>query len=125
MEWKCPASPHVRNFVPMAWLSSVSKRIILICYKVRKEAKIKNQYNQVSHLTKDTTWESGKNTRNHHVQESQDVSCFPARVHKAILNRQDSMTDMNTKYKKDPQKKHYLGTVSKNYFIEGLKLVPW
>ena len=28
--------------------------------KVRKNAKIRNQYNQVPHLTKDTTWESDK-----------------------------------------------------------------
>ena len=29
---------------------------------VRKEAKIRNRYNQVPHLTQDTTWESNKNT---------------------------------------------------------------
>ena len=33
------------------------------CYiKVRKVAKIRNRYNQVPHLTQDTTWESDKNT---------------------------------------------------------------
>ena len=31
--------------------------IILILNKVRKRAKIRNRYNQVPHLTKDTTWE--------------------------------------------------------------------
>ena len=31
-------------------------------YKVRKVAKIRNRYNQVPHLTQDTTWESDKNT---------------------------------------------------------------
>ena len=30
---------------------------ILILNKVRKRAKIRNRYNQVPHLTKDTTWE--------------------------------------------------------------------
>ena len=40
--------------------------------KVRKKAKIRNKYNQISHLTKDTIWESDNNTRKHHihVQES-------------------------------------------------------
>ena len=28
--------------------------------KVRKTAKIRNRYNKVPHLTKDTTWESDK-----------------------------------------------------------------
>ena len=31
-------------------------------FKIRKLAKIRNQYNQVPHLTKNTTWESDKNT---------------------------------------------------------------
>ena len=34
--------------------------------KVRKAAKIRNQYNQVPHLTQDTTWESDKYTIKHH-----------------------------------------------------------
>ena len=33
-----------------------------IVVKVRKVAKISNRYNQVPHLTQDTTWESDKNT---------------------------------------------------------------
>ena len=44
-----------------------------------------------------TTWESDKNTRKHHIQESQEVSHFPAGDHKAAMNRQGSMTD--TKHK--------------------------
>ena len=38
------------------------------------------------------------------------------------MSRQESMTNKN---KKDPQKKHRLGTVSKNTFTGGLKLVLW
>ena len=53
--------------------------------------KIRNQYNQVSHLTQDTIWESDKNTRIHHTQESQ-ISPFPACDHKAARNTQDSLT---------------------------------
>ena len=37
--------------------------------KVRKTAKIRNQYNQVPHLTQDTTWESDKITIRRHKQE--------------------------------------------------------
>ena len=62
-------------------------------YKVRKNAKIRNLYNQVPHLTQDTTWESDKNTRKHHTQESQGVSSFPAGGNKAAMNRQECLTD--------------------------------
>ena len=88
---------------------------VSICCKnvyTRKKPNIRNQYNQVPHLTQDTTWESDKNARKHHIQESQEVSSFPACNHKAEINGQDIMTD--TKHilyiynKKDPQKKHRL-----------------
>ena len=36
-----------------------------------KKAKTRNLYNQVPHLTQDTIWESDKNTRKHHIRESQ------------------------------------------------------
>ena len=42
--------------------------------KVMKKAKIRNRYNQVPHLTRDSMWESDKNTRKHNTQESIDVS---------------------------------------------------
>ena len=64
----------------------------------RKKAKIRNQYNQATHLlTQDTAWESDKNTIKHHIQESQEVSPFPAGDHKAAMNRQENIT--NTKHK--------------------------
>ena len=44
--------------------------------------KIRNRYNQVPHLTHDTTWESDKNKIKHHKQE---VSPFPAGDHKAAM----------------------------------------
>ena len=65
--------------------------------KVRKNAKIRNRYNQVPHLTQDTIWESDKNLRKRHLQESQEVSLFPAGDHKAVMNRQDSMVDTKLK----------------------------
>ena len=60
--------------------------------KVSKEAKIRNRYNQVPHLTQDTTRESDRITIKHHSQESQEVSPFPAGDHKVTMNRQESMT---------------------------------
>ena len=47
-------------------------------YKVRKTAKIKNQYNQAPHLTQDTTWKSDKITIRHHKQEPRGQP-FPSR----------------------------------------------
>ena len=49
--------------------------------KVSKKAETMNRYNQVQHLTQDTTWESDKNTRKHHIQESLEVSPFLAGDH--------------------------------------------
>ena len=60
---------------------------------------MKNRYNQVPHLTQDTIWESGKNRNNHHTQESQEVSHFPAVDHKAARNNQDSKIMTNAKHK--------------------------
>ena len=61
------------------------------------------------HLTQDTTWESDKNIIKHHTQEANR------------LQRTDKKT-RNTINKNDPQKKHRIGTVSKNNFTGGLKL---
>ena len=60
------------------------------CNKVSKKAQIRNRYNQVPYLTKDTTWESDK-TQKHHTQESQEASPFAAGDHKAAMNRQESI----------------------------------
>ena len=59
--------------------------------EVRKMAKIRNQYNQVPHLTQDTTWESNTTTINI-TNKSQEVSPFPAGDHKEAKNRHKSMT---------------------------------
>ena len=46
----------------------------------KKVAKVRNRYNQVPHLTKDTTLESDKNTIKHHKQEPRGRSFkLPAR----------------------------------------------
>ena len=78
--------------------------------KVSKGAKIRNRYNQVSHLTQDTI---GKvtNSQQDTTNESQEVSPFPAGdhtdAHKGIVNTRQKKTHKN------PQKKFRLGTVSK------------
>ena len=82
-------------------------------YKVRKKATIRNQYNQVPHLTQDTVWESDKINNKRHIQESQVVNPFPAGDHKAARRKQDNMAKTNTK------KEYHLGTVSKK-ILEGL-----
>ena len=55
-------------------------------FKVRKRAKIRNRYNQVTHLTQDI---NGKviNSQLDITNESQEVSPFPACDHKALINR--------------------------------------
>ena len=67
--------------------------------KVRKKAKIRNGYNQVPHLTRDTIWKTDKNTRKQHTLDGEDVSPFIADDHKAARNRHDSITKANTKHK--------------------------
>ena len=54
--------------------------------KVSKSVKIRNRYNQVSHLTQDT---NGKvtNSQLDTINESQEVSPFPAGDHNAHINR--------------------------------------
>ena len=67
--------------------------------KVRKTAKIRKRYNQVPHLTQDTTWESIKNTINiTNKSQDQEASRSPACDHKAAMNRRNSMR--NTRHKK-------------------------
>ena len=91
----------------------------LLIIKVRKRAKIRNRYNQAPHLTQVT---NGKVTTSQLdiTNESQVVSPFPAGDHKhqqtdvhKWITKQDR-NDVN-----DPQKKHRLGTVSKNILLEG------
>ena len=54
--------------------------------KVSKDAKIRNRYNQVPHLTQDT---NGKvtNSQLDITNECKEVSPFPAGDHKAHVNR--------------------------------------
>ena len=71
------------NMVSQIYLSELQfiKPVRLIL-KVRKRAKIRNIYNQASHLTQDT---NGKVTTSQIdiTNESQEISPFPADDHKA------------------------------------------
>ena len=51
-------------------------RYVVLCVQngLRKGAKIRNQYNQVPHLTKDTKWESNNHTISHRKRESRGQS---------------------------------------------------
>ena len=80
-------------------------------------AKIRNRYNQVPHLTKDTN-RKVTNSQLCTTNESQVVSPFPAGDHKAQINRhaQRHNKHMTEKNIKDPQKKYRLGTGSKIFY---------
>ena len=60
--------------------------------KVRNTAKIKNQNNQITHLTR-TPYRKVTKPHKRNIQESQEVSSFPAGGQKAVRNRQYTMTD--------------------------------
>ena len=89
---------------------------------VSKGAKIRNRYNPVPHLTQHT---NGKvtNSQPDNINESQEVSPFPAGVHKAHINRR---AQRHSNWKTEKQKIHKRSTTlvrSVKYFTGGLKLV--
>ena len=92
-----------------------------ISIKVSEGAKIRNQYNQVPHLTQNTNGKVIKSQLDT-TNESQEVSLFPAGDHKA--HKTDAYKGIayarQKKNIKDPQKKYRLGTVSNNILLEGL-----
>ena len=61
-----------------------SEILSVLTHVVRKAPSIRNRYNHVTHLTKDTIWESSKNTINHHKHEPRGQP-FPAGGHKAAI----------------------------------------
>ena len=84
--------------------------------RVSKGAKIRNQYNQVPHMTQDT---NGKvtNSQLDTPNESQEVSPFPAGDHKAHINRRAQRHSKHKAEKK--QKIHKRSTTlewSEKYF---------
>ena len=72
-------------------------------FKSKKDYKDQDRYNQVPHLTQDTTWESSKSTINI-THKSQEVNPFPAGDHKAASNRRKSMQPQDINNTNDPQR---------------------
>ena len=73
---------------------------------VQSKEEGKDQESIQSSTTPDTghCMASDKNTRKHHLQESQEASLPPTGDHKAARNRRDSMAKTNTNDQNYPQK---------------------
>ena len=103
---------------------------LLLCHndtiyiKVRKKAKIKNRYNQISHLTKHTIRESDKNTRKNHMQVSQEVSPFPAgcKVQTRQQDRHETQIKKRSTKEVPPLKGQYLFLLEALYMFYGTNL---
>ena len=96
---------HASNVthIPIYQLRHPKVSILAHCAfsKVSKDAKIRNRYNQVPHLTQDTR---GKETDSQldTTNESQEVSYFPTGDHKAHINRR---AQRHSKHKTEKNKK--------------------
>ena len=88
-----------------------------------KNANLRNLYNQVPHLTRDTIWVSSKITRKHHTQESQEASSFPAGDHKPARKQagQYNNDKHNTQIAKRIHKSSALA-LSVKILLEGLNM---
>ena len=75
----------------------VCPKKIINSFKVRMMAKIRKRYNQVTHLTQNTTLESNINTKII-TNKSQEVSTFATGDYKEAMNRRKSM--INTRQNK-------------------------
>ena len=90
--------------------------------KVSKCAKIRNRYNQVPHLTKDT---NGKvtNSQLDITNESQEVSPFPAGDHKTHINRRaqrHSKHKAEQKHKRSTKEEHPIFTCKTSLLFASL-----
>ena len=113
--------PDLVFYVVIYTMKEVRETVMNMLLKVRKRAKIKNRHNQAPHLTLDT---NGKVTTSQWdiTNESQKVSPYPAGDHTRHQQTEvhESITKQDINNINDPQKKHRLGTVSKNILLEGL-----
>ena len=88
--------------------------------KVRKRIKIRKRYNQAPHLTQDT---NGKVTTSQLdiINESQEVSPFPAGDHKASINRRARKhIKIKTEITQTVQKRTTALERSVKYLLEGI-----
>ena len=93
--------------------------------KVRKKAKIRNRYNQVPHLSQDTIWNVTNTQENITNKRSMRPALFQQVPTRLQWTDNTAWQTWNINIKKDPQKKHHLGSVNKYCFTGGLKLVAW
>ena len=82
-------SHHYCNDAFLTLISIFSK---VFYHKNKERKKIRNRYNQISHLTQNSILANGKHKK-HHIQESQEVSPFTAGDYKAARNCKESMTE--------------------------------
>ena len=113
---------NIIMFTLVKTLKQVNLKWAQVSTKVMKNAKIRNRYNQVPHHTRDTIWESDKNTRKHHTQESQEFSPFLAGDHKAARNRQDSIMQTNWKHKEQKGSTKRCTALEWSLKLEGLNM---
>ena len=114
---KSRRSVHLTNL--FSWESLTKRYVVLILSlvidnKVRKRARIRNQYNQAPILTQDN---NGKvaTTQLDITNESQEISPVSTGDHKARKHNKKDRYNIN-----DPQKKYRLGTVCTKILLEGL-----
>ena len=93
--------------------------------KVRKTASVRNRYNQVPHLSKDTKLENNKILINI-TNKSHKVSPFPSGDHKAAINRCARRHDKHKTYITQTINKRSTALErSVKYFTGGIKPDPW
>ena len=114
------------SYLDFTWITSARVEFLsLIVVKGSKETKIRNRYNQVPQLTQDTTWESDKNMKKITYKRAKRLALSQQVTIRLQLSDKKAWQTRNINNKNDPQKKHHLGTVSKNIFTVGLKLLLW
>ena len=91
------------SFIDFDWSVSKMGELILTSgpptdIEVMREGKIRNRYNQVPYLTRNTIWESDKNKRKHNTQESQEISPIPSGDYKDARYRQYSITKIHMEH---------------------------
>ena len=89
---------------------------------VRTATKIRNRYNQVLHLTHDTTWESDKNTFIQQKQEPRGQS-FPNRLPQGSNEQTRKYDKPKTQITQMIHKRSIALERSVKYFTRGLKPV--
>ena len=92
------------------------KRNVKIMQKVKKNANIRNRYNQKPHWTWDTILESDKHKGTSHMKRLRG-QLFPSRWSQSCKEQIGRYNKENIYNKNIPQKKHHFGTVSKSPLI--------